>query len=971
MKHKHPHPKNELFAALFRTGFKEYRKDLIVDAALHYDSEDVLKKIKLYMAWLDDLGVSSIMLLSEYSIDLLCLLYASVLTNRTILILPSFLSSNMIKHEFNRLNVELLIFDKFYGLKRQGKYFENLLFEPKANFLYCRNSQIGKFCFLPGLLFYTNNNFHRKKICHFHYQVVANKLYQCIQDFKFTSKDVFLINEHNEIFSWLCSIFLPLCLGAKLVISKISNQHNIPDLISLIRRSRISVLFCSPILFSEFQSRVIGKKLGADVVSLQKIFLFGSRPRFYDLKQWFSFVQPNTFICHLFTETEYLFPFYKLISKHTPEAEYNHIGKVSIDSDYALVKYQDNLYELFVSGTLCSGYVDLLTSLQHFAIENGKRFFKTGKLIFVKEDNLFLYADKARIISKNNQLINLDEIEQTFNQFSVMGKCAVISDLKDHIYLFIEGYNNAEDLLQLKKYLRQKLPNHVNVDSFEFMAKLPRTTLGEVDYYNLQIDVSSYFRKYFIAGKVDKNYSISNLNLSEIDYINLSEYVMVRTGKFLDVHFNLSEFPIKDISKHLYKMPLPLISSAAKVEISPFHLSKYVNPFLKTGSDEGGIIFRLPLLNHLSLYKLKLAIISTIKNHFMLSCRVVKQSEVYYFVRVKPNEEIIFKSKGRRRNIPLSNEQLKIGINDPQLVKIYLEQVQNNKTLIISYHQIALDDWSLNQFLFEVFARYQDQFINELPNLRYQAFYLTRIGQLLPSSKIDLTLLLDMFDKYPHINTQPLIPIFSRVAPVFTSILVISKAHIEAFKTRHKIMHGSDSSVFLFIMYLSLSRALSMDALIIHISLLNRVGPCYFNSRLLSNSLTELPLLILPSSEIKHQIAYLNMVMSLYFHHMDFDTVLKFYQEIQSKSWMKEYLSDDYQLVFSFVPSTHEKAKFQSQLVDWSKVESHVTNEGKGRILFRVCEMDQQFIVHLDTKVLGGIHSNILGHLKDIFHKKI
>lgn len=968
MKHKHPHSRNEDFAKLFRIGFKNYRQDFIIDGSVYVTNVEVLKRIKIYTAWLDNLGVSSIMMLCKPSINSLCLLYAAILSNRTILVAQSFMSNHMIVGEFERLNFDILVMDKAYVEKRAITTVVRLVFDPYVNFFYTVNRSPKKYSMLPGLLFYTENNFHRKKICHFHYSVLANKLANAMEQFNFSSSDVFMLNEQDELFSWMCSVFLPLCLGARLVLTDLSKRHKVNYLISIIQKYGVSTVFCFTEIFERLQRRIIEQKNGLAVVSLQKIFLFGDFSKVRGVQEWFKFVYPKTKIYQLFSATEYLMPFYKALSKEFPDDNNFCLGETSSDSDYALVEFEKGIYELFITGSLTTGYLDLMESLQHLAFQNGKLYFKTGVLVKIKENSLLYYAHITRVIKKQEYLINLDEIEHKFNEFHFYGKCAVISDLKSNIYMFIEGSNNAEDMYNLKNYLNQVLPAYVLVNFFEFLQKLPRTALGRINYYVLQTDLLNFFKKYFVGGGVDRNVLLSDLNLSQLDYLSLSEYAMVRTGRFLDLSYNQAGFRLKDIPKHLFPIPKPIYSSPNKVKIGSYHFAKFIQPYLKNGTDEGGFIFRYPLVPQISFYKLKLAILNTINNHYMLSVRVVNQSGSFYWARVKPSEDIIVRSNWFVKKEPLSDAELKININSPQLVRIYLEQIKKQKYLVISYHQIAMDDWSLNQLLFEVFARYQDKFINDLPDLSMQAFYLNRIGLPLTNTQKDIENLVKIFQRFPHVNSQSLTPVFSNRAPHLSSIIVIPKSNIDKFKKHHQISNEPDSSVFLILMYLSLSKALSVDSLIIHLTLFNRINPCYFSGQLLFNCQTFLPLLILPHSKIKKQASYITMMLSYYFHHMDFETIKHFYHNEQVKVWMNEQVSNDYKLLFSYVPSTKVKSQYQSLLIEWCQVQSQLTDEEQGRIFFRVCEMDQQFIVHLDTKLVGEIHSDILMNLKENFN---
>jgi hypothetical protein len=99
---------------------------------------------------------------------------------------------------------------------------------------------------------------------------------------------------------------------------------------------------------------------------------------------------------------------------------------------------------------------------------------------------------------------------------------------------------------------------------------------------------------------------------------------------------------------------------------------------------------------------------------------------------------------------------------------------------------------------------------------------------------------------------------------------------------------------------------------------------------------------------------------------MEFDTNKQFYDDNFIKTWQKDQTSSDYKLIYSYIPSVLDEADNQDNLIDWKFSSSELTSIKKGLISFRVCDMGQIFILHLDTKVLDGIHNKLIGQLHKI-----
>lgn len=959
--------RNEHFSSLFRKGFDVERSYVITDGLHKYDRVDVLEKIKQYMFFLDELKVKSVMLLMEPNYTSLCLLYALVLSNRTVIICPENSSSEFLKSELLTTNADIILMGKDSSLQHRGKYFPLLTLHSESQVFYYRNREQKKINLLPGIMWYTSNKGDGAQLCHYLYKTLADHLSNFIKEYHLSSSDNFLLDKMLSYNICIRAIFLPLIVGGKLTILTPSKLTSIELLISIIQKDTISILDLSSGVFSTLQNWLIKNRQGSKVVSLRKIFFDQQLPSFYNFQQWFKYINPSQNFYKLYSATEYFNIFSYKVSPSNEYEDLYQLGGVTHKSDYLLVENTKETYDLFVSGAHTTGYFDVFKSLQYFAIDNGRRYFKTDDLVKVGDDKLYYYAERRQIFVKNNHEINLFRVEQEFYHHAPLGRAAVIAGFMGDITLYIEGSNDAEDIHQLKTHFKQALPSYMQIDFYEFKRSLPTTVSGSVDYDVLRKDVLAFFKNLFIGGHVNDRSKLNQFNLTDIEYFKLSEYIIARTGYFYDVTKDQANIEVGDIKGHLEPIPKDKDGYVRQVFLSKYLIDTHIQPLLKQGQDKGCFIYRLPLKRQVSLYKLKSAIVNTVKAHFLLSCKVVNQSEHFFLVRVKPNTDIINKKSHMFSSFrPIENSQLIMSANADQLFNIFIEKKGDESQLIISYHAMILDLWSFKNLLSEIFSRYEDRHITNVPDSKTQVRHLNRVYQKGYGAKKDISRMIEIFNRFPNVNMQTLLPLFHVNNLTVNSLLHLSKEDIEQYKTQFALSQEADASVFLLLSYLSISRVLEIDSLVIHIVLLNRLGQSMYASKLTLNNETELPLTVIPHSHYAQMTAYFSMMLSYYFYHMDIDTIGRIHDEPQFISWQKKQIFDEFKLRYAFIPFDQDQSCYHEGLIDWNSAEYAHENFSHGLISFKVIELEHSYIVHLDSKIASGIHQKLESEFKKI-----
>ncbi len=967
MNDEYPYHQNDAFSKLLRGGFKHNHLHVLIEKDRSISSEQCLIQIKKYMNWLDTLNVQSVMLLSEPSINSICLMYAVVISNRTYLSVHTSMSGNSIKAQMDRTCFDLLLVDPNLKVKFQRDFDETVTKKVEEDFFSYKNQNEKLFSILPGMMFFTSGTLSQPKLCHYHYRVIADYLSFCLVEFKPTVRDVFLFSTKLSVIACLRPLFLPMFVGGSVVISDHQESNKIEHLLALINQHRITILTFLPTFFKVFQTHVVYLRLGIQVISVRQIFLGGEAIRAHDINQWFTFINAQCEFYNLYGATEYFMPFYKKINKKLSESEADCLGTLRKGSDYALVLKEDDVYYLYVSGSLCTGYLDLTLSLSHFAIQKDKRFFKTDDIVTIKGNNIYFYACNSRMIKRLGQKINLEHIEKVYFNFDPMGKAAAIVDGDNQIHFIIEGENNAENIYDLKKCFSKHLPDYMLPEKYEFKHNIALTPSGKINYGLIHNDTLNFFKKFFTSNEVDDSYMLSQLGLTSIDYIELSDYVRKRTGKYFDVSQNQANIKLSEISTYLQSLPTFLNKDDKKVKLNHIQVHMYVKPFLKIRRNLGRYVCRYALVNEISLYKLKKSIVATVNNHFMLSCRILKKDDDYSFERVKTNKTIINKKVAFSAFQALTDEQLTTSVNDSQLVKIYLEKINNKKYLIISFHHIALDAWSIINLREEILLRYENNFVNKMPSLEVQVKHLNMITRINQTKVKDISRLLSTFDKQSSVNPKALLAFFDGADKLISSTFTLGKSAIDDYMEKHQLVNVPYSTIFLMIMYESIVTITQVEKFVTNITLSNRLSSSLYTASLMLSAETMLPLVMLPHKTKRQLAVYVTERLTLYFHHMNYDVMSQFYTNDLIKSWLNVQTDKRYKINYTYVSSLKGHKTCQHRFIDWQQSSSELLDAHRGQLFFQVYELGDKFVVHFDSKMIEGMHLK----LSDLFHSLV
>ncbi|MFN6483748.1 MULTISPECIES: amino acid adenylation domain-containing protein [unclassified Nostoc] len=197
------------------------------------------------------------------------------------------------------------------------------------------------------------------------------------------------------------------------------------------------------------------------------------------------------------------------------------------------------LGELYIAGDgLARGYLNCpeLTAKKfipnHFNCKKGARLYKTGDLARYRPDGNIEFLDRI-----DNQVkirgfrIELSEIETVINQHNNVEKAIVIAqgNLYDNKYVvayIVSKPPTEETIIELRQFLKEKLPEYMIPKVFVILDSLPLTANGKVDYYALKaVDTQSRsIDKTFIAPRTLTESTLAKIWAEVLNVENVGIY---------------------------------------------------------------------------------------------------------------------------------------------------------------------------------------------------------------------------------------------------------------------------------------------------------------------------------------------------------------------------------------------------------------------------------------------------------------
>jgi len=121
-----------------------------------------------------------------------------------------------------------------------------------------------------------------------------------------------------------------------------------------------------------------------------------------------------------------------------------------------------------------------------------KKYYKTGDIVSLNHNNglLYFHGRDDRQVKLNGYRIELDEIQNIANNYdSIVESVSTVikADRTSYLALFYVSTKKITDL-DLKRYLKSKLPTYAVPSLFQKIESIPRKTSGKVNYKGLTLD---------------------------------------------------------------------------------------------------------------------------------------------------------------------------------------------------------------------------------------------------------------------------------------------------------------------------------------------------------------------------------------------------------------------------------------------------------------------------------------------------
>lgn len=501
----------------------------------------------------------------------------------------------------------------------------------------------------------------------------------------------------------ILEIFIPLTLGAKIILAN-EDEQKIPDLMgTLLLNNKIEVLNMTPTrmkLLLEYQNKEAFS-------SLKKVMLGGEvfpSSLYEELKKYSS-----TDIYDGYGPTE--------ITVWSSAKKIEDINNINIGKSLPNVKSyildnKNRLLPLLIEGELCVGgdgvakgyYNNKETTEAKFVKFNNQDVYKTGDLSKFEFNGDLQYLGRLDSQIKLNGLrIEIEEIENVIKKYPNILHSAVTVN-NDKMYAYFIASKKIE-VGKLKKFLSVNLPKYMIPKFFLQMDKFPLTVLGKIDKKSLPeinnslrrkiklpktaLERTIYIEIVKITGiksiSVDDNFfdiGLDSLNVIElvtrlgrndvhVTYGDIFDHPTVQElAKFLELN-ETSVISQNDVTNYDYTNIQKLLS-INKVENIPENIKiKHFNNVLLTGVT--GFLGIHILENFLRYTKGKIYCIIRNKNNKTSEERLRERLE--FFFGKKYNKQI------GKRIIVIDKELNEFCTNKSN--KKYAEEVANDIDLVI------------------------------------------------------------------------------------------------------------------------------------------------------------------------------------------------------------------------------------------------------------------------------------------------
>ncbi|WBW95744.1 non-ribosomal peptide synthetase [Oceanirhabdus sp. W0125-5] len=585
---------------------------------------------------------------------------------------------------------------------------------------------------------------------------IRNTLLWRKEYYKFDSHDSILQIPSFSFDSSVEDIMTPLISGSKLVLINQEKRLDIEYLKRIIIRNNVSNFLITPAFYSTLLDECLN-----EVTSLRKITVAGESIHEDVVTKHFETLS-NTKLYNEYGPTENsvcstIYEFHGYSNKVL-------IGKPISNTKVLILDSKNKFVPIGIPGELCvsgegvaRGYLNRPELTNKKFIENqyekGKKLYKTGDLArWLPDGNIEFLGRIDNQVKIRGFRIELGEIENRIlsHQNSKEAVVLVKENEKKEKYLcaYVVVENNVESL-ELRKFLKDSLPDYMIPSKFVYLDKLPLTTNGKINRKALpepNINETTAIKyeapRNMIEEKLVKIWSevlnVKRIGISD-NFFDLGGHslkatlLVSRIHKQLNMEVSLQElfkYPtIKEISHYLDNKKLESFESIGKVEEKEFYQVSSPQKRLYTINqfDKDSIAYNMPSLfelqGNIDKTKIENTFTKLVERHEILRTNF-KSVDDEIVQRI--SNKIVFKLIVKKVHVDKLENIIKdfikpFDLENGPLFRIEFVENKEKTYLLIDMHHIISDGISMSILIKEFAALYNGAKLKPL-KIQYKDF---------------------------------------------------------------------------------------------------------------------------------------------------------------------------------------------------------------------------------------------------------
>lgn len=621
-------------------------------------------------------------------------------------------------------------------------------------------------------LSYTSGSTGMPKGVMIEHKSVVNLLFAMQTQFSLTIKDRFLATTTLGFDIAILELFLPIVTGATVIISPEISLLSANDITSILRKNKITIMQATPVIWDmisdsnwkpnkNFKLLCGGEALTQPLAN--KLF------KNLGIKNIFNLYGP--------TETT----IWSSIANIKPKSKIT-IGKPINNTEMHVLNSElqptNTIGELYIGGKgLARGYLNnpkltlekfinlpqkTLKKLQ----SNYCRFYKTGDLVKQLKDGSFDFIGRVDRQKKIHGIrFELEEIETALANHNKIASAAVeLSETKDNkkllAFLITHDTNiNTNELkkliLDLKKYLNNKLIPQLIPSKFIFLKSFPLNTNGKIDHnalleytkasarieQNNIINNNAYEKLLKMIWEEVLSINIVNINTNFFSIGGDSIQAIKVINKAIDKGLNLS---VQDLYNHNTIKKLAKVAFNKKITTNSRTINKTqhqeilksITPsnYLLSPLQQGMLFYSIttnkPIYvtqlawkyhGNLDIAKLKKAWEQVVKQNDVLRTSFEWQNDTLPSQKIIQDVEIDWTEEdwatisNKQLDKKLASHlnkiaQIPFDFKKPSLSRFNIIKLNNYYLFVWTYHHIILDGWSVAIILKQIKSYYNNNY---------------------------------------------------------------------------------------------------------------------------------------------------------------------------------------------------------------------------------------------------------------------